>query len=298
MVFRPPSDLYTVVCRPALPKDTADMKAFTRWIWDGHDYVPHYWHAWLEDPHGLLAVAEYAGHVVGISKLSWIGGDEWWLHGLRVDPDHQGKGIASRMHSYILDYWERNCRGVLRLATSSVRLPVHHLCERTGFHKVGEYLSYAAPALDSPAGSFTPVLIEDVERALGFVRQSELFRLAFGFIVLDWQWSEPSVDHLSAAVTGDHAQWWVAGGVDRGLLVTGIEEEEDGSSLYIQLAGSDLDALPEMLVDYRRLAGSKRCNRAAWMAPNREEIKDALTQAGFTMDWEHALYLYEKRLRY
>jgi GNAT superfamily N-acetyltransferase len=296
MVFRLPSDLYTVVCRPALPKDTADVMAFTRRIWDGHDYVPHYWRDWLEDPHGLLAIAEYAGHVVGMSKISWIGGNEWWLQGLRVDPDHQGKGIASHLHAYILDYWERSCRGVLRLATSSMRLPVHHLCERTGFEKVGEYLSYTAPALDAPAGSFTPVLMEDVERALGFVRQSELIRLAFGLIDLDWQWSEPGIDHLSAAVNVDHAHWWVDGGVNRGLLVTGKEEEEDGSSLTIQLAAGDLDALPKLLMDYRRLAGSKGCHLAAWMAPNREEIKDALSQAGFTMDWEHALYLYEKRL--
>jgi GNAT superfamily N-acetyltransferase len=131
--MRRDSDLFVVVCRPALPKDTADVMALTREIWNGNDYIPYVWAEWLADPEGLLAVAEYGGRVVGLAHLSSKGSGEWWLQGLRVHPALQGRGIASRLHGYILDTWQRNPGKVLRLATSSARLPVHHLCQRTGF---------------------------------------------------------------------------------------------------------------------------------------------------------------------
>lgn len=291
------SDLYTVVCRPALPRDTSDVMALTSQIWEGHDYVPHYWQTWLEDPNGLLAVAEYAGHVVGLGKLSQVGDHEWWMQGLRVDPEHQGKGIASHMHHYQLDYWERNYGGVLRLATSSARLPVHHLCERTGFVKVGEYLSYIAPALESNSGGFPPVKMEEVQAALDFVRRSEIFRLSPGLVALDWVWCEPVADHFVAAIQRGEAHWWRAGEKNRGLTIAGIEEEDgDSKTLYIQLAGGELYTLPEMMVEFRGLAGSQGFNLVNWLAPNHEGVIDALTQAGFTRDWEHVLYVYEKRL--
>ncbi len=296
MDYRLPSDLYAVACRPALPKDTADVMAFTSRIWEGHDYVPQYWQTWLEDPNGLMAVAEYAGHVVGMSKISWVDGDQWWLQGLRVDPDHQGTGIASHLHRYMLEYWERDCQGVLRLATSSARLPVHHLCERTGFHKVGEYLSYAAPALEPGPGSFSTLHPDDSESALEFIRRSELFDLSFRLIDLGWQWIEPGAAQLAVAAREERVLWWKAGGVKRGLLVIDRDDDEDGSRQYIQLAGGDVDPLPEMLLDLRRLAGGEGSSRVAWMAPNREALKGALSQAGFTLDWDHSLYLYEKRL--
>ena len=39
-----------VVCRPALPRDTADVLEFSKFIWNGHDYVKYVWDEWLNDP--------------------------------------------------------------------------------------------------------------------------------------------------------------------------------------------------------------------------------------------------------
>ena len=73
-----------MVCRPVLPKDTPDVLELTRWIWGGHDYIHLVWADWLKDTEGLLTVAEYGGHVVGLYKLTRLSPSEWWLEGLRV----------------------------------------------------------------------------------------------------------------------------------------------------------------------------------------------------------------------
>jgi hypothetical protein len=83
------------VCRPALPLDKADVLEFTKFIWDGHDYIRYVWDDWLADPRGILAVVEYGGHAVGLGKVSYVAQGQWWLEGLRVDPRYQGLKIGS-----------------------------------------------------------------------------------------------------------------------------------------------------------------------------------------------------------
>src|SRR3972149_1024856 len=192
-----PETLYTLVCRPALPKDTPDVMELTSTIWEGEDYVPHVWSEWLADPEGLLAVAEYGGRVVGLSKLTRLGPAEWWLEGLRVHPDFEGRGIASHLHEYLLDFWQRTGSGVIRLGTASFRKPVQHLCDRTGFRKVAEYSIFSAPVLpgsdsNSTATNFTPINIDEAQTAVDLALQSPALSLVYGLMDTGWQWATPA----------------------------------------------------------------------------------------------------------
>ena len=67
-------------------------------IWEGGDYIPLVWDEWLADPDGLLGVAEMHGRVAGVFKLTKFQEGEWYMEGLRVHPDFQGKGVASHIH--------------------------------------------------------------------------------------------------------------------------------------------------------------------------------------------------------
>jgi GNAT superfamily N-acetyltransferase len=131
-------ELYTVVCRPALPKDTQQVLDLTRQIWEGEDYVPYVWEEWLSDYEGMLSVVEYGGRVIGLGKLSLLAPGQWWLEGLRIHPEFQGRGIGSHLHNYLIERWLKIGDGVIRLVTGSSRLAVHHMSERTGFKKIGE----------------------------------------------------------------------------------------------------------------------------------------------------------------
>ena len=103
-----------------------------------------------------------ARHVVGIAKVSPVFPGQWWLHGLRVDPDHQGLKIGSHLHDYSNAWWLRHGDGVIRLLTSTQRVQVHHLCERTGYTRVGEIAQYRRELTDTaasprcPAATFSP----------------------------------------------------------------------------------------------------------------------------------------------
>src|SRR5512146_635039 len=157
-----------VVCRPALPSDRGDVLEFTRHIWEGHDYIQYVWDDWLADPRGLLAVAQYGHDAVALGKASYVAESQWWLEGLRVDPNYQGLKISSRMFEYLDNWWQHHAGGAIRLMTSSERVQVHHLCARLGYDKIGEVRAYVAPALEGEPHGFQPVAEAGVDDALHF----------------------------------------------------------------------------------------------------------------------------------
>ena len=133
-----------VICRPALPSDAADVLEFTKFIWDGHDYIKYVWQDWLADPHGLLVVAQYGRHAVGLGKITLLAPGQWWLEGVRVDPNYQGLKIGSHVMEYMDQWLLENGHGDVRYMTSSERFQMHHLGGRLGYTKLGEVRSYKA----------------------------------------------------------------------------------------------------------------------------------------------------------
>jgi len=285
-----PETLRTLVCRPALPKDTPDVMELTRTIWEGEDYVPAVWADWLEDYEGVLAVAQYGRRVVGLCKLSRLGADEWWLQGLRVHPEYEGRGIASHLHAYMLGAWQRTGSGVLRLATASFRAPVQHLCDRTGFKKIGEFTPFIAPGLPAEAAGFALISESEAENAYEFVRRETSFQLTGGLMETGWEWVSITKERLLEAAQNGRLWWW-----EQGKALLAVREDEEEGALVLSLVSCPPQDLSACLLDYRRLAGSLGFGRAGWFAPLGTGLEAALGSAGYQREWDASVYLYEKR---
>jgi GNAT superfamily N-acetyltransferase len=291
--LRSPGFPYTIVCRPALPKDTPEVMDFTARIWSGEDYVPQVWQMWMEDPNGQLAVAEYGSRVVGLGKVTRLSPVDWWLQGLRVHPDFQGHGVASHLHNYQLAWWEHNGSGSLRLTTYYKNEKVQRMCERRGFHKLGEQSAFSAPVLKEQDESFVPVSLDAVQEAFSKVMNSPMLPLTFGLMDLMWEWSSPQLQYVCEAIEQGRAWWWRG---RRGLLLH-QEDEDDGVRVpFIQFVACQPEELGDCLLDYRRLAARLEFEKASWIAPMLPENQAALEKAGFERYWEGWLsYIYEKR---
>jgi GNAT superfamily N-acetyltransferase len=284
----------TVVCRPALPFDTPGVLALTAKIWDGHDYIPQVWDAWLADATLLTVVAEYGGCVAGLYCLAHQGPGEWWLQGLRVDPDFQGRGIASHLHDYLMAYWQRSCDGVIRLGTSTKRLPVHHLCQRSGFNKVGAFRLFSSPAAGG-MHAFSRVTEADLPLAAAVARHNPLSELCHGLMDLGWEWADPTQERVADVVRQGRAYWWRKDTASQGLLLLG--EDDEGPVLFpvIRLCACPLDVLADLLGEFPVLAAALGYPRAAWVVPSQPRLVTAVQEAGFMQQWEHELFLYAKK---
>jgi len=268
----------------------------TSTIWEGHDYIPQVWADWLADPEGLLAVAEYGGRVVGLVKLSRLGKAEWWLEGLRVHPNYIGRGFASHLFEYILDFWHRLCRdnpgsNIVRLITASDNLVVHHMCDRLGFTKIVEYGFFGAGTLQEAARvPFKPISLDEVSQAYDFASHSPASDLTFGLIDLGYQLVSPTDRTIEEAVGRSMAWWW---GDRQGFVIT-YENPED-KAFSIQWVVCAIDQMVDCLLDFRRFSAESGLGHVSWLAPHHPDLLPILDKAGFGRVWDEIVCLYEKR---
>lgn len=287
----------TTTCRPALPKDFADVLDLTKNIWDGHDYVPHTWQDWLKDPNGILASAEYGGRVVGVGKLDLISPGDWWMMGLRVHPDLQGQKIASHLHDYLLSWWHRCGNGTVRLSTMDVRYSVQHLCQRTGFHKLMEIAWYARDASPDPEAlaRFRPVLPSESSQAFDTLLTGELLPLYHGLLDYSWTWARPHLSIIEKFIGDGKLWWWQAPNAAPGL-VGGYEDLDDENPLLVaSMPSCRREHFPLLLNDLPSLAASTGFVSVQIVAPLDPNPLPEIAAARFTRAWDHSMFIFEKQ---
>src|SRR6266851_2643974 len=84
-----------LVIRRAGRSDKRDVLAAVRTLWGGNDRIPDVFDAWVTHRTGPFFVAESAGRVVGMGKLTVVSPTEAWLEGGRVGPRWRRRGIAT-----------------------------------------------------------------------------------------------------------------------------------------------------------------------------------------------------------
>lgn len=288
--------LNPIVCRPALPIDTPGMFELTRNIWEGEDYVPGAWADWMADPEGILAIAEYQAKVVGLGKLTKLSKVDWWLEGLRVHPIFEGRGIASRLNDYLLNYWQRIGSGVIRLATISKREPVKHMVSKRGFKLIGEYTTYKTKFIQpenptSSKGIFRPLEVSEVSEALEWLNAPGKDRLDFGVMDLGWQFAKPRSEFLDNYVSKEQIWWWRE---KQGLLVLVTKTEDSEEWARIRLLASEMEEYLACLLDAHSFARKIGFAGITWKVPQLSGFEEEMAEAGFTSDRDYTLQIYEK----
>ncbi len=289
------SSVNQVTCRPAIDADRADVFEFCRNIWEGDDYVPDVWDDWFRDPDGLLAVAEYNGHAIGCSKITQISKGQWWLEGFRVDPRYQGLKVGTYLHNHVTNWWLENGDGTIRLMTDAGNFAVHHLCQKTGYVKVGEVCGYKAIPLDEPAGLFTPV--SDVDAAALFAMESESIKTTAGLVDLGWRICKPDrqVFESYSNQNPEYTQsfyWWKD---HQGLFSAWDEEDDEKRTLFLGLVACSLSDMPGLLTDIRRFAAGKKCDSIFQIAFDTPQIISRLLAAGFEKKWKRSnAFIFER----
>ena len=285
-----------VLCRPALARDHADVTEFCKGILDGDDYVPEVWDDWLNDPNGLLAVAESNGQAIGCSKITLISKGQWWLEGFRVDPKYQGLKVGSRLHSYVTNWWIEKGDGTLRLMTDAGNFAVHHMCVKTGYIKTHEVCGYKAIPISEPVDHFS--IATNLREAAAFANESESIKSTNGLTDLGWRIAMPD-ELVFEAYSGDQADylhtfyWWKD---KQGLFSAWMNEEEDMRTLVIGVVACALKDMPALLMDARRLAAHGKFDSVFQIAFDMPQIITELEAAGFEKKWKRSnAFVFEKK---
>jgi GNAT superfamily N-acetyltransferase len=234
--------------RPLRESDKDDVLEIARHIWEGHDYIPYFFDAWLKDTDSHPVGIEYSGHIVALANLRVIdNGRTGWMEALRVHPNHRGEGLATTLTQYVVRLAKNIPVSRIRYTTAVGNETSLHLAKTVGMKRK---FNLAVHWQENPTeitwrSSGLPLLeitAHDISRDL-----IDAKLLPFNIIVYDWKALDATSDGL--AKVGSIARFWVqkeAGKIrslSLGYIRDGISGAEWGFTIYAKDAAGFLNHL-------------------------------------------------------
>jgi N-acetylglutamate synthase-like GNAT family acetyltransferase len=271
-----------LVIRRARRSDKRDVLAAVRTIWGGQDRIPDVFDRWVTHRTGPFFVAESAGRVVGMGKLTILNEDEGWLEGGRVAPRWRRRGIATALIAHrIAVARERGIR-LLRFSTGSDNLPIHLAARRFGFRRVAVMWRHEAPAnVGEPPRRARAADTAGVARAIGPYIQ----------VGRGWEWRTLTAGDLRSAIR--RRQAFVGDSRDGAAAILG--PSDDGSLPVVAIGGRGR-ALRDLLAGLRAEAARRGLEDVSFYAADALQIR-AARSADYRPPWSGRAYLFEKQFK-
>jgi GNAT superfamily N-acetyltransferase len=281
--------------RPAKPEDKEAITALSSHIWEGEDYVPDVFSAWLDDAQGRFTVSCEGDTLLGFAKLTRIAAGEWWLEGLRVHPDHRGRGVARQLHRHMVEAAEEEGEGTLRFATAAANTPVHRLAQETGFRQESSYLaaSYEVAGNETSVAHLSRATEEELPALRAWLDNSALHNELAGLYEERWQWQslEPQLAHLVRS--GRVFRWRERSGPSNGIVIVGKEEGQRLRLNYVDVQEAFLQPTARELAS---LAAEWGMEDVLAKLPAREIFRTAFAAMGWQVEEEFELVIFEREL--
>jgi len=271
-----------LVIRRARPSDKREVLAAVRTVWGGHDRIPDVFDAWVTHRSGPFFVAESAGRVVGMGKLTVVSPTEGWLEGGRVAPRWRRKGIATALIAHRIGYARERGFRVLRFSTASDNTPIHRAARHFGFKRVAALSRHEAPA----ASGRLPARATRAQEREVLRRVGNLVQRGHG-----WEWREITARDVRSAIA--RGRVFVSGERVGAAALLGDWYER---SLMVAAVGGRGRPLADLLLGLRAEAKRRGLDDASFYVSNVTERR-AARSAGYHKPWSGEAYLFEKRLR-
>lgn len=281
----------SIAIRAARPSDKPAVRSICARIW-GDDYIVGVFDEWTRDRRGRLWVAVEDGRVVAIAKLTLLGDREAWLHGLRVDPDHRRRGIATRLLEHRLERARRLGARVARLDTSEDNIAVRRLMRRYGFRlrQRSTYVEARARATAPPRRATR----RELAALWGLAQRGD------GLLHHAHAWRRLTRDDIARAVRSGTC---FAAGPEGGPTAVAIAEiHRPGRGdhghrprIALRALGGTRAGVGELLAAAQGLASRERVTRVGLPAPS--AIWAIVRGVGYRRPWDEAMLVFEKQLR-
>ena len=269
-----------LVIRRARPSDKRDVLAAVRTIWGGHDRVPDVFDRWVTHRTGPFFVAESAGRVVAMGKLTVVSPTEAWLEGGRVAPRWRRKGIATALIAHRIAYARERGFRVLRFSTASDNTPIHRAARHFGFRRAATLARHEAPAtVGSPPARATRADARAIRRRVG-----PLVQLGHG-----WEWRDVTGRDVRSAIA--RGRVFVSG---EGVGAAAVLGDRYEGSLMVAAVGGRARALTDLLVGLRTEAKRRGLDDVSLYVSSATDRR-AARSAGYRKPWSGETYLFEKR---
>ena len=276
------SPLPDLAFRPLRSEDKPRVLEITAHTWGDGDYIPQVWERWLADPKGEFTAAVQEGVVAAIAKLTWQGEGQWWLEGLRVDPERRLQGVGQAMCIYQLGLVKRLGGRVVRYMTGIRNDGSHRIAAHAGFHVLARFVERVADKMDGPVEAVW-LTSADLDAVWTMTHESDLTRATQGIYVCDWKACEITRERVAGHLSRGEAMG-VRGeaGRVRAWCLTHVEPDRD--RLGIMCLDGETDALATLARAMRAHAGVVGKVMVEVLTPPLPRVMEALEAAGYYLE--------------
>lgn len=292
----------TLTLRPAQPQDKAAITALAAKIWEGEDYLHHNFDNWVSQKRGRFIVAYQGENLVGCNKLTEFRPGEWWMEGLRVDPDWRGQGVARLLHENILRIAgeiaaSEKQSGFIRLATDSENYAVHKLALETGFTHINKHFLYRS---DIPSGNiplaiagypFETAQLSEKQQIEEWFGRSAYFAASHGLFEDTWKWYEIR-PRLNELLENGRLFWWHKTNNSAAGLV--IIHHRDPETMVLNYLDTQDGRWAELMDDIRLLAQTLKVGQIKCKPLAIPEIRTALPNTAWEIDYDLEMWVFQR----
>lgn len=274
----------TPTLRPARTTDREAIAEWTRDTFSWGDYVAPALDHWLSDDDGDVVVAEVAGDVVGIARVTMLSPAEAWLQAVRVHLDHRQGGIGLALGTWAIEWAIEQQALVMRLAVENWNRAAQSLFEKLGFRSESRWVGVERGVGENspvPAGNggrrimapegVRPAHSAEAEPALLSWSGGRLEHAARGLVAIGWQWRKLRLEDLVAAAR--RRELWEG---RPGWAIAGIDGDGFRVS-WISTTADDAKAMVRALIDQAASAGVERIEA---IIPDVDWLRRPFQQAG------------------
>ncbi len=288
---RPTPDASSVLeIRRARPEDRDAVLAFCAHTWSDGDYIGEVWEEWQADEIGPLLVGVLDGRPVALEKISPTSADEVWLEGMRVDSAYRGRHIARTMFLYALEWARRYGARQVGLTTASNNLPIHHMVEAAGMHRVGGFAPLSATPLEGEV---------DAEQLAPETRAEAWSALkqwgTWGNLYCDdWAWVVLTPERLEKHARS--GELWGVRGPDGRLQAVAMAQKTGENSVLLGFLDGEETGVSRLATEMRRLAYRLGVSEVDVVPEEHSPLLELLRTLEYQTTWAVVLWLYQCEL--
>lgn len=290
--------------RPASPEDWPQVAPIVANTWEDGDYIDaNLWQQWSDEKPGELVVAAREDDVVGFCKLTHFGPAEWWLEGIRVNPDARGQGIGRQLTDHMVELFQKRGDGILRLATYSENTAARQLATHAGFRHTGSYRKVTGVGWPGDVSNMRHLRPSNLDMTLNYLRRSPM-RATNRFVEHYWKLYFLTRERLAEYLSSDDVEVIGWREMDRlhGLIIHMLNppqgrEKHEGRMNIGFLDAPDDTTLSAMLRALRALAARRGYERVEWKMPVGVGLERMLAGTSYKSEWDGELMLFELPIR-
>lgn len=241
--------------------DKADILAIAAQIWEGDDYLPDVIDDWLRPGPAQLIVAASGGRVVGLARYVMEFPRFAWLEGLRVDPRHQGHGLAKALTARLVEMVDAAGADLAALSTYFDNTASQKVSAAFGFKPVVGFV-YCDGKTDAllPQATVSGRAVEvSREEARSFISGSRALAAGAGYLPHSWRFY-PFARRPAMALARMERILGIrdAQGELAALLCCGDHSVHGAASFSIDFLEGEPDAMAELLRHALTFVGEER----------------------------------------